>query len=335
MKDRKKSAEFAICRPLTHLAAIGKSYPKIWRMVELMRADPGGYSDWPNWCYMPLAGSYAIVSGGGSNRIPLHRIGEVARMAALTAWRVTQGVYRFNPTIFQMISTTPIEGDLPCEILYRLPEWCVYIETPEMRCLDSRLYGFFAHLESDSNTGGAELRLLLDTDEGLHAIPIHLGPWSLSEGLRRMGLQSAQNTLGGHFGALFVQAAESMRPNIEPLVSLLLYLCSENSEIGDGIRRPVKPVPRLTKDGPRLIAPSQPTIWEVGARLGASIRHASSSETDAGEGTYAVRRPHIRRAHWHGYWSGPSKFPDGAAIPTANRKFDLKWLPPIAVNVEI
>jgi len=35
--------------------------------------------DWPEWCYCPLAGAYAVVSGGGSNTCDANTIENVAR----------------------------------------------------------------------------------------------------------------------------------------------------------------------------------------------------------------------------------------------------------------
>jgi hypothetical protein len=66
----------------------------------------------------------------------------------------------------------------------------------------------------------------------------------------------------------------------------------------------------------------------VGYRLGAAIRAAQASpqHSESG-GTHARPRPHIRRAHWHGYWTGPR------AKPAKERKFVLRWLAPIPVNV--
>lgn len=75
---------------------------------------------------MPLGGWYAIVSGGGSKRVAIDRIGDVARLGALGAWRVSQGIYRFDPALYGALPSTPVDGELPCEVLYRLPEWCVF-----------------------------------------------------------------------------------------------------------------------------------------------------------------------------------------------------------------
>jgi hypothetical protein len=114
-----------------HLIAAGRLYPKAWRQADQLRADRGksGLPTWPSWCYLPMAAWYAIVSGG-KGRLGLDRIGDVGRLAALGSWRGTQGVYRFDQDLYEAVRATPIECDLPAEILYRLPEWCVYVETP-------------------------------------------------------------------------------------------------------------------------------------------------------------------------------------------------------------
>ena len=79
-------------------------------------------------------------------------ISDVARLAALGAWRVTQGIYRFDPDLYLAIIETSVDGDLPHDVLYRMPEWCVYVETPGMLWLGVQLHGFFAHLESDAKS---------------------------------------------------------------------------------------------------------------------------------------------------------------------------------------
>jgi hypothetical protein len=118
---------------------------------------------------------------------------------------------------------------------------------------------------------------------------------------------------------------------VPALVSLVLYLCSENAEIresGGDDRLPANPEPKKTKKGLRLFAPDRPTHWEVGYRLGAALRRASTERgSEEPTGTHARPRPHIRRAHWHSYWVGKWNEPDARTVV-------LKWLPPIAVNVQ-
>jgi hypothetical protein len=312
------------CRPRDHLIAAGKRFPDAWVQADSFRSDRGsGLPAWPQWCFLPLAGWYAIVSGGGANRLSLDTVGDVARLAGLGAWRVTQGIYRFDPDLYSAIGDTPISGDLPHDVLYRLPEWCVYIETPGLMWSKAVLHGFFAHLESDANNGRPELRLLLDTESSLTSLPLHLGSWSLAESIRRMTDTASIHAMGAGVSTP-TGLAKPLSEAVEPLISLLLYLCSQNAEIGDGRHLPANPKPKKTKRGPRIFAPDKPTTWDVGVRLGAALRQARAAG-ETGDGVHAGPRPHIRRAHWHGFWSGPK---------AANRKFSLKWLPPIPVNVE-
>ena len=106
----KKSA----CRPCDHLVAVGKLNHKVWKRADFLRASRGkdGLPDWPEWCYLPIGGWLAIVSGG-SSKVSLHMGGNVGRLAALGTWRATQGIYRFDPTIYQAIINTPMDGDVP------------------------------------------------------------------------------------------------------------------------------------------------------------------------------------------------------------------------------
>jgi len=281
----------------------------------------------------------------GPNRAPANwhediaLLSNVALLGVLGAWRATQGIYRFDSTVFESVVNTTVEGDLPCDVLHRLPEWCVYVETPGLQFLDCALDGFFAHLDWDA--GNTDLRFMLDTEKRLVPLSLNLGPWSMAEALERT-LKSGyklptepptDQNVGSPPNRISV-TIESFRPIIEPMVSLLLYLCSQNAEIGDGSRRPVNPTPKKTKSGLRLFAPDTPTTWEVGVRMGVAIRRAQKSEAAAHDGTHAGPRPHIRRAHWHGFRSGPSKHTDGSLIQTESRKFILRWLPPIMVNVD-
>lgn len=60
----------------------------------------------------------------------------------------------------------------------------------------------------------------------------------------------------------------------------------------------------------------------------------SRAEMQTGrQAPHAGPRPHIRRAHWHTILHGP-RLRDGAPIPSAERRAELRWLPPIAVRMD-
>lgn len=317
-------------RPKQHLIDAGKRWPHAWRLVDEMRAERGkGLPDWPEWCFLPLAGAYAIVSGG--RQLSIQEVGNVSILGALAAWRPTQGIYRFDPDVFAAVWDTPIEGDLPIDVLYRLPEWCVYIETPGKRYFGSDLHGYFAHLEYDVNHGNAELRFLLDTEQHLTPLSLHLVPGGLNASLQAFLDRARVEGIIAGFGDVMANAPsdaiQQLADTVAPLVSLVLYLCSQAAEYRDARgmdRQPTRPTPQKTKRGERLFPPDQPTVWETAFRVGARLRQAKQ-QAQSGGGERAPVRPHIRRAHWHTYWVGPRSDP-------SQRKAILRWLSPIPVG---
>lgn len=67
-------------------------------------------------------------------------------------------------------------------------------------------------------------------------------------------------------------------------------------------------------------------VLDYGIRIGAALRAAALSErTEHHDGTHASPVAHIRRAHWHHFWTGPR---DG------ERALVVRWLPPIPVNAD-
>lgn len=336
------------CRPRDHLIQAGKLYPRAWKIADHFRAGrgQGELPNWPDWCYLPVAAGQAIVAeDAGIDVMQLglvhpERIEDAARLTALAAWRMTQGIYRFDPAVYEAVRDTPVTGDIPHDVLYRLPEWCVYVETPGLAFGDLSMAGFFAHLEHDPKTGEPELRLLPDVDlapgeQMILSIPLLLGAWSLAEAITRTVASAATQAMAYRIELPTQAMQQAIRQMIEPAVSLLLYLCSQANEVGNGQRRPTKPVPKRVKGAWRLFPAERVMTWDVGVRLGAALRAAYAAEQTGGAaaGGQAAPRGHVRRAHWHGFRSGPRLRPDGSEIPAAELKFDLRWLPPIPVNL--
>ena len=145
---------------------IGREMPGVWEDVKKIRAGKGNdLPDWPDWCYIPIAAGIAIVTGGDSSKISQATFTRLnpAIITAAASWRVTQGVYRFDGDLYNSLIQQPLNGDIPCDALKKLPEWCVYIETvPELMPDpdDQYIIGFWAHLEKDQNDGREELRLV-------------------------------------------------------------------------------------------------------------------------------------------------------------------------------
>lgn len=336
------------CRPREHLESVGRRYPGAWEAVEHLRAGRGAdLPDWPDWCYIPIAGVQAIVANDAGINVAMlgvqypERIADAARLAALSTWRMTQGIYRFDPAVYEPVRETPVANDIPHELLLRLPEWCVYVETPGLQIGDAALQGIFAHLEHDVNNGRRELRLLLDTDElgGMMLTPmaLHLGPWSLAESVSRAVDVASASAIARGATAIPREHVNTMRACIEPVISLLLYVCTQASDITGRNGAPGNPKPVKTRrHGWRVYSADGPRTWDVGVRLGAALRLAYAAQQSGQPQPGSTRssvRGHIRRSHWHAYLSGP-RMRDGVPIPSLERTTELRWMPPIAVALD-
>ncbi len=306
-------------RPLALLNDASNDYPDAWKQIETFRSGKGkDLPGWPDWCFLPMAAWYSIVSAELQvDRIALPMIPDVARLAALGAWRYTQGIYKLDTELFSAVSVTVPSGSLPTDVLYHLPEWSLYIDTPGLKWMESEMYGFFAHLEHDVNTGRGELRLLIDCAAKLMSISLHLGNWTITEAIDRFMAEAKKQAVAA--GVDFDPAPvliEAMSKDIYPLISLLLYVCSKGVDYPDN-NRPQKAKPKRTKRGWKLFPADKPRIWLLGEKIGNNIRNAGLTEN-----TGSKKSAHIRRAHWHGYWTGPRD---------TNQEFELKWIPPTVV----
>ena len=314
--------------PRDPLIALGREFPQAWQRLDAIRAHRGrGLPDWPKWCYFPM--NYFIncfwdkSSGPPDTDLGL----QMSRFAILGTWRATQGIYRFDEDVYDAVVETPLAGDLPSDVLFRLPEWCVYVETKGMRLGDDKVLGAFACLDFRPQNQGATLVLSFNvSSSGFMNAGIELGPWPLLEGMKRVATDDAKRYANA--GAIISPPdAIGLAPIAGQVVSLLLYLCSVNGEIGDGSRRPRNPQPTRTKNGLRIFPPDQPRIWNVGIRVGTALRRARSESNPSQEGGHASPRPHFRRAHWQHYWTGRRD-------NLTERRTILKWIHPVLVNAE-
>lgn len=310
-------------RPTTHLNALTKDYPDLSKQVDNFRANKAnGVLTWPNWCFLPMGGWHAIAGSrypGGI--VPADKGHEIARLAAIGAWRYSQGIYQIDTDLLAALAETGIKGDLPADVFLRLPEWCIYVETPTMPWNTDIIYGFWAHLEYDYNDGRHELRMLMDCEAGMQTVIVHLGPWTIAEGISR-AMDMAQKEYPYHIDTEKLGIAiERASKAIEPFISILLYLCSDAPEIDD--RKPGQSPSYAhatkTKNGWRFFPPPKPKYIQVGQSLGAQLRQAANSTGEPG----TEKRPHLRRGHWHGYWTGPLK---------GDRKFIYHWISPLIVG---
>lgn len=140
-----------------------EQYRPAWDLAMQWHIERRG--EWPEWCYLPMAGWAAVTDVLYHRRDPMN-IDDVA-VATLGTWRLTQGIYRIDPDVYAALLETPVEGNIPVDILYRLPQWCVYIETPNMGMMGEAVHGFWVQLSYNASTSHS-LAIVLDIDSMLH-----------------------------------------------------------------------------------------------------------------------------------------------------------------------
>ena len=318
-----------------HLNSYAQKYPDAWKQFDDLRQGRGDdLPAWPQWCWCPLASAYAVIGAHiKQNRLPVEYVADVGPLGALAAWRMSRGVFRFDIDFYEALWDTPIDGELPIDILFRLPEWCVYIEVPEgqdCRWFNDRVLGWFVHLEWDVQEKRPELRFVFDMESGrLFAFPLHLDYSQLQECVFAALDMSYANMPVKELDSSL--ATQVFAEQISPFLSVLLYLCADTPDITDlhgRKEKPENPLPAKTKRGLKVFAAGSNTSWQVGFRIGAALRgihdrETNSENTEPSGRLHTSPKRHIRRAHWHSYWMGPRKGP---------RQIVLKWLPPIPIG---
>jgi hypothetical protein len=303
------------------LATYKHKYPSVWKTFDEIRARRNSPKtrNWQDWCFCPLDLVRAFASS--SNYAFADSSQGISLITGLAAWRATQGIYRFDATVFEAVWKTKISGDLPIEIFYRLPEWCLYVETPGKSLGGTNLNGFFVYLNDSVKRD--ELRFIFDTEVGLVDFPLYLSKTTILESLQLMISECTyQNKIIGLEGAQYAETLNELAAEIEPLISLTLYICTQLSEITDfENRRKIN----YSRRQQRIYPPEKSAVWEVAYRLGAAIRKADTDSVNSVSTDLerARPRPYIRRAHWHGFWKGSKR---------SCQEFELKWLPPMAIN---
>lgn len=308
--------------PESYVTTLLRSLDLSSRDLDKIRS---GHDRWPKWCFAPFT---AWIESIVRSKRDLQKAFDISCAITVVPWRYSRSVYRFDPDVYRELIDTSLSGDLPEEVLLRLPEWSVYVEMQ-----DETVSGFFASLEYVS-PGKAELRFVFCKKEQKERMfPFYL---VLSAGTIEKSFDESlkeYEALSGENDADMVKAGyeEVLGENlslVKKALSLVLYICSDEAEMRDRDApdwEPSLPRPKMTKGQERLFPADRNRIVDVGRELGAMLREGAV-HGKPGAPTGRSVRPHLRRGHWHGFWTGPRK------ENRDQQKFVLKWLPPVFVH---
>ena len=308
-------------RPLEHLSSYKGACeqifgPACWDRIDAAMAEGRG-TRWPAWCPIPAGALYAMVLATAASKEEAHRFDNLVPMLhCLALWRYGQGVYRFDDALATELLDTPLDAAIPSEVLSRLPEWCGFIVAPGCDGWPDTYDGFFAMVSWNADLSRRELRLVFLPSQPdvpqISIIPLNfetlgdaLGAW-YKETLD-LDLEDPLASAG---------AIKKGQDAAAKVIGFVLYLCAENAEF-----RPVDDTHRPVRQPEHPAIRHRPRQIDVGYRVGPLLARQRQAAAATGHG--AGVSPHLRRAHWHHYWTRPD--------PEGDKVLELRWLQPTLV----
>lgn len=329
------------CVPLEIVKEISADYPSVWKLMQAIHKDNGcgEFPSWPNWCYLPIGLTIGVileVTGISSdNSYALLSVTGLAQsIAALAPWRLSKEIYVIDPDMEKLLLEQSSDIDVPTEILLHLPYPAFFIECNHLMLMNNKVNGFFVHLEYDVITKERELRFLFVLENGkIIGHPLHLDGKTISDSIQKEIQQATKNTKkfnlkeADDFKKLSDDDIPYFVPSLAEPLQIVLYILSINSDI-----TPSSEQSFYTKRNPAKIQDRYAEIrkWNVGARTGDIIRRyqrrAKASSTTTEHRVGSPKAPHLRRGHWHHFWTGKRDNP-------TERKLILKWIAPTYIGI--
>ena len=251
-------------------------------------------------------------------------------VAAYDMWRGCKQVYRFDPGFGRLIAGQALDSSIPAEALARMPYPILFVECP-MTLDDGEALGCWMYVDDDYFVGYDEhgaakternlvcLRLGQDMKTYPLVISLELGTVAAAAEEAVSYESAADRVLFGSDGERDLGHTKTI---VSEAINLALYICSEHADVEVSyVPKPPTANPKKAKRNRCSFA----TVRSVGYRTAASLslsKNSGSGQEGKGDRSMA---PHMRRAHWHHYWTGPL---DG------ERSCIVKWMPPIPVNTE-
>lgn len=258
------------------------------------------------------------------------------RIQFFSAWAVTKGIYSIDESLSEAIFNEFVSPQkdvlnfFPIDLIETIPEWCMYFtftKRDSFELFGAKIHGFFVLI----NHYCSENRKLSRFDSFEVCFCFHDG----GSGFLNLDIPINESI---PFSVLVIETIkkyarrEPSKKDIElfsmmanKAISMLMYICTKKPEYS-GLK-PSFPKPVKTKKGLRFFPPDKPKIIEIGKSIGEKLRQYEAAQEKQFIESGATKRPHIRRGHWHGVWTG-------ARNSETPQTFKYNWLPPMGVNIE-
>lgn len=278
---------------------------------------------------------------------------------AVYTWNKSKHIYEFDPDIAnELVDSFDSAATLPIEVFDAMPFDGLYMSvnmTPfsvfatkstsigaDMQPVKSIVFYF------DGSRQSVSIPLMRDTvarcmTADYNATMAQFYDDDVVQCMRDAYPHMTLSEIRSHVIASYQKEYPRRKKSLEVCISLLLYLCSQNAEItnkdGEDVPKP-EPEGAENTEQPQEQPQKKPKkpkkvqALRVGYRIGKAIRYHKQQEQGDAEsktiapvvaaGSHAKKAAHVRRGHYHHYWTGSKK--DGT------RKLILKWTAPAFIN---
>lgn len=317
--------------PLLLLKDVSSKIPKVWQMIDLARPLGLKNAKCSSRIFAPVetatAACIACQAGkakGGRVDIPYPSL-----VLALAQWRKDKEVFVLDPDLARILYEQD-DTSIPAAAVDYLPYPCFYVETAGLDAYLPGVHGFFFYIGWDTQTRKELMSFIFAGKEGkIYPFDIPLDSPDLSECFDRMNRRKllSKNAEIQARGRQELEQRDSVMLLLRCSLQVVLYLCACNAEIvPDPEQESVMKRSNGSEIKDRYVEIRK---WDVGFVTGPALqaqkRRPQSEESHARDGSHAPKRPHVRRGHWHHFWTG-------AKSDAENRRLVLKWLPPIFVG---
>lgn len=320
----------AIVSPANKLHEISALYKGIFPLVEKRAIENLAEKErflmtWDEWIFSALDLKFPNWSKGlkHGDSIPQQYFeylpSSVGILQSAGLWRYTKSIYQFDETIGKMLIASEFNGKIPSSVLENIPEWVVYIDTSNLA------------LELENTAVSGIYFNVTETVGNLVLVQTVLLSNNVTKtSLMMLSDKSIEENIADFVDKYHNKEKELDMVLIEPFVQflkqtihLLLFVLQPEPDI-----YPIEPLAstssyepfKKTKKGIRLFEAQKTRTFKVGTDTKKSLDDSVAKFKAANAGGTVI--PHIRRGHWHGYWSGSKD----------SKKFSYKWVLPIIVN---
>ena len=306
-----------------------KQFPNIYNTIEdtvhsVKKKHPEIFREY---CSVPISASFTILTDIYKQKTESAAL-LAAEIAALTMWRKNKIVYDIDDTMSEILFEQAVFLDdtkkIPSAIIKNeMPYECLFVRTGGF---GNDILGFLFWLEFDVEFKKTEIRVQLvnkNLNESYPFVIDIVDDGTIGDCVEATKKFSNKNK---SLGKLFYEKTNDSdyKRNTEIVLKALqivLYIISINSDVEENPEQKIiyRQHSGIPKDKFREIKK-----LDVGVNVGRTIRKNNSEKIIYyGESKNTQhKRSHVRRGHWHHYWTGTADA----------KKLVLKWTAPMTIN---